>query len=73
MEDFLSAARKINSHPLFSDLRTFTTQPKENVFIVTNIYDVIDYVMSTQEKGLALLEEIVPSLMCAEDGSKTEP
>ena len=73
MEDFLSAARKIDSHPLFSDLRTFTTQPKENVFIVTNIYDDIDHVISTQEKGLAFLDEIVLVLMCAEDGSRTEP
>ena len=46
---------------------------KKNSFIVTNIYDDIDHVISTQEKGLAFLDEIVLLLMCAEDGSRTEP
>ena len=71
-DDFLAAAAKIDSDPLFADLRSFTIQPEENVFIVTNIYDDIDQVMSIQEKGLQWLDEIEPMLVCTEDGSSTE-
>ena len=72
VEDFLAAQAKIDSDPLFSALRTFTIQPEENVFIVTNICDDIDQVMSIQEKALQWLDEIEPLLVCTEDGSRTE-
>ena len=72
MDDFVAAQAKIDNDPLFAALRTFTIQPEENVFIVTNIYDDIDQVMSIQEKALQWLDEIEPRLVCSEDGSRTE-
>ena len=66
MDDFLAAQAKIDSDPLFAALRSFTIQPEENVFIVTNIYDDIDQVMSIQEKALQWLDEIEPMLVCSE-------
>ena len=48
VDDFLAAQAKVDSNPLFVTLRTFTIQPEENAFIVTNIYDDIDQVMSIQ-------------------------
>ena len=72
IDDFLAAQAKVDSDPLFAALRTFTIQPEENVFIVTNIYDDIDQVMSIQEKALQWLDEIEQLLVCAEDGSRTE-
>lgn len=72
MDDFVAAQAKIDNDPLFAALRTFTIQPEENVFIVTNIYDDIDQVMSIQEKALKWLDEIEPMLVWTEDGSRTE-
>ena len=72
VDDFLAAVAKIDSDPLFAALRTFTTQPEENVFVVTNIYDDIDQVMSIQDKALEWLDEIEPLLVCTADGSRTE-
>ncbi|MDA9795295.1 hypothetical protein N9C22_03445 [Paracoccaceae bacterium] len=72
VDDFLAAVAKIDSDPLFAALRTFTIQPEENVFVVTNIYDDIDQVMSIQDKALEWLDEIEPLLVCAADGSRTE-
>ena len=72
VDDFLASVAKIDSDPLFAALRTFTIQPEENVFVVTNIYDDIDQVMSIQDKALEWLEEIEPLLVCTADGSRTE-
>ena len=66
------AQAKVDSGPLLETLHTFTIQPEENVFIVTNIYDDIEQVMSIQEKALQWLDEIEQLLVCAEDGSRTE-
>jgi hypothetical protein len=63
VDAFVKAMNKIDKDPLFAD---------EHVFIVTNIYDDIEHVMSIQEKGLAWLDEVEPLLVCAEDGSRTE-
>ena len=72
VDDFLTAVAKIDSDPLFAALRTFTIQPEENVFVVTNIYDDIDQVMSIQDKALEWLDEIELLLVCTADGSRTE-
>ncbi len=72
VEDFLKAVKKIDSEPQFAALRTFTIQPEENVFVVTNIYDDIEHVMSIQDKALEWLDEIEPLLVCTDDGSRTE-
>ena len=72
VDDFLASVAKIDSDPLFAALRTFTIQPEENVFVVTNIYDDIDQVMSIQDKALEWLDEIEPLLVCTADGSRTE-
>jgi len=72
VDAFVEAMNKIDKDPLFAALRTFTIQPDEHVFIVTNIYDDIEHVMSIQEKGLAWLDEVEPLLVCAEDGSRKE-
>ena len=72
VDDFLAAVAKIDSDPLFAALRTFTIQPEENVFVVTNIYDDIDQVMSIQDKALEWLDEIEPLLVCTADGSRAE-
>ena len=72
VDDFLAAVAKIDSDPLFAALRTFTIQPEENVFVVTNIYDDIDQVMSIQDIALEWLDEIEPLLVCTADGSRTE-
>ena len=72
VDAFVEAMNKIDKDPLFAALRTFTIQPDEHVFIVTNIYDDIEHVMSIQEKGLAWLDEVEQLLVCAEDGSRTE-
>ena len=72
VDDFLAAVAKIDSDPLFAALRTFTIQPEKNVFVVTNIYDDIDQVMSIQDKALEWLDEIEPLLVCTADGSRTE-
>ena len=72
VDDLLAAVAKIDSDPLFAALRTFTIQPEENVFVVTNIYDDIDQVMSIQDKALEWLDEIEPLLVCTADGSRTE-
>ena len=71
VNDFLAAVAKIDSDPLFAALRTFTIQQEENVFVVTNNYD-IDQVMSIQDKALEWLDEIEPLLVCTADGSRTE-
>ena len=72
VDDAQLLQQKIDSDPLFALLRTFTIQPKENVFVVTNIYDDIDQVMSIQDKALEWLDEIEPLLVCTADGSRTE-
>lgn len=50
LDDFLAAVAKIDSYRLFAALRTFTIQPEENVFVVINMYDDIDQVMSNKIK-----------------------
>ena len=72
IDDFLASVTKIDSDPLFAALRTLTIQPEENVFVVTNIYDDIDKVMSIQDKALGWLDEIEPILVCTAGGSRTE-
>ena len=71
-DDFLAAQAKVGSDPLFAALPTFTIQPDENVFTVTNIYDDIDQVMSILAKAFLWLDEIKPLLVCTEDGSRTK-
>ena len=72
VDNFLAACAKVDSDPLLEALRTFTIQPEENVFLVTNIYDDIDHFISIQEKALQWLDEIEPLLIYAEDGSRSE-
>ena len=72
VEDFLKAQSRADTDPLFSYLKTFTIQTEENAFVVTNIYDEIDQVMSTQDKALAWLDEIEPLHVTNENGSRTE-
>ena len=48
VDDFVAAVAKLDSDPLFAALRIFTIPPEENVFVVINIYDDIDQVMSNK-------------------------
>ena len=72
VSDFLAAQTEIDSDPLFSKLLTFTIQPEENVFIVTNIYEDIEQAMSIQDKALEWLDSIEHLLVCDDEGSRTE-
>ena len=72
MSDFVASAATLNNDPLFANLLTFTIQPEENVFIVTNIYDDIDQVMSIQDKALEWLDNVEHLLVCNDQGSRTE-
>lgn len=72
VSDFVASAATLNNDPLFANLLTFTIQPEENVFIVTNIYEDIDQVMSIQDKALAWLDSVEHLLVCNDQGSRTE-
>ena len=64
VSDFVASAATLNNDPLFANLLTFKIQPEENVFIVTNIYDDIDQVMSIQDKALEWLDSVEHLLVC---------